>query len=609
VIDAINVINMIKKIKTFQSCDKFSDADLYLADYIYKNINSEINDESKLAVSLTAAILSREASHGHICLPIEMFANKTLFDIINISEDEKNKKDEANEENFQNFTFPEREKLKSDLLKSNAASQNEFTPMILDNDKIYLQRFYKAECDTAKLINSRNKISENINTSSEQLLELLFPNEEDFEQKKAAELCLKQNFTVISGGPGTGKTFTVAKIIYLILCENPRASIYLCAPSGKAAARLNESLKNSFASIEKLCGYNIYNVNEDVRKSFLNLKASTIHRMLGAGKMHRRYTYGENNPIVCDALIADEASMINIIMMKRLLSSISLKSKIVLLGDKDQLSSVEAGSVMADICDDNSGMSENIAILKRSWRFDDQSGIGKLALLIKEGKSDEACEMLYDNTNENLFAFEFDNTMSMKEQLHKYIVQGYKDYISSPNQTKYENFLKFRILSPLRGGQYGVEALNSIAQDILESENLIDTRNDFYENRPVIVNVNDYDSKLFNGDVGICMKTGTHIEILFPDSETKISPVQMPSHTTCYALTVHKSQGSEFEEVLLVLPDKYSELVSRELLYTAITRAKKKVIIAGSKDVLKKSIENSDKRISGLTTKLRTPTS
>ena len=120
----------------------------------------------------------------------------------------------------------------------------------------------------------------------------------------------------------------------------------------------------------------------------------------------------------------------------------------------------------------------------------------------------------------------------------------------------------------------------------------------------MIVNVNDYDSKLYNGDTGICIKTGSHIEIHFPDSEIKISPVQMPSHETCYALTVHKSQGSEFEEVLIVLPDKHSELVSRELLYTAVTRAKKKVIIAGNREVLKKSIENSNKRISGLTGKL-----
>jgi exodeoxyribonuclease V alpha subunit len=212
--------------------------------------------------------------------------------------------------------------------------------------------------------------------------------------------------------------------------------------------------------------------------------------------------------------------------------------------------------------------------------------------------------MLYNNASETVFAFEFNNTISLKEQLRKYIVSGYKEYILSPNQTKYENFLKFRILSPLRVGQYGVESLNSISQDILKSENLIDTSDDFYENRPVIVNVNAYDSKLYNGDIGICIKTDNHIEIIFPDSETKISPVQMPSHETCYVLTVHKSQGSEFDEVLIVLPDKHSEIVSRELLYTAITRAKKKVIIVGNRDVLKESIENSNKRMSGLTSKL-----
>lgn len=465
-------------------------------------------------------------------------------------------------------------------------------------------------------------------------------------QKISAALALTSARCVISGGPGTGKTTTVVKLLALLLHAEPDLMIKMVAPTGKAAARLTESITNALADL-------------DLDKTVAQLiptDASTIHRLLGVRNNSAHFRHNEHNKLVLDLLLVDEASMVDLPLMAKLLSALPDHARLILLGDKDQLASVEAGAVLGDICSfiesgysqqkaqqlaDLTGfdclldqtntatfeaatskirMSDNLCLLKKSYRFDQFSGIGYLASAINKGGITAAkllrlCEQ-YDDLNYYLNDPQSD---AIFEQL---VIDGYGPYLSglcTINEDNRDNakqllqqFNDFKILCATREQEWGVDNLNHRCEKILQKAGLLARRFDltqtWYLGRPVMVTENSYHLGLFNGDIGLCLADQSgqlRVYFVMPDgSVADFQPSRLPTHQTVFAMTVHKSQGSEFKHTLLALPDYALPVMNRELIYTGITRAKKQLTLIADLPLVASSVRNRASRNSRLTERL-----
>ncbi len=583
-----------RDIKLLRESRNFREIDLQLAKFVYRQA-----DEHGLIAAMTALLAGHEQSKGHICVNFEDFACRIPEEF----------RDAGLE-----FSFPDQSKWSEALLKSGTASSpEEFSPLVIEGGRVYLQRFWRFERQAADRIIARSESRPSgINVRTGQLIDILFADEGCVEQRRAAEIAVTGKFTVIAGGPGTGKTTTVARILYIMLDINPEAVIYITAPTGKAAARLNESIDNSIAKIRgSLEKENPELVNEAAFASLSRMTGMTIHRLIGIGYDSQPPRYNQENLLVCDAVIVDEASMIDTSLMSLLMAALPDSSSVVMLGDRDQLASVEAGSVMADICSSaftpESRLAGKAVLLSKTWRFTKDSGIGRLSELITSGSAEDVCDILYSGTDPQVSAADVPR-VEIEAEIAVPALEWFSSYSRSCDDLRaLELYAGFRILSPLRRGWAGVDELNSLVERALAAEGFIPGRSRFYENRPVIITRNDYYSGLFNGDSGIVRQTGDGPKVCFqsgPGSVRMINPSLLPQHETAYAMTVHKSQGSEFDHVVLVLPEEQSGIMTRELIYTAVTRAKKSVRILGSPEVLKASLERRISRASGLAEKL-----
>ena len=405
--------------------------------------------------------------------------------------------------------------------------------------------------------------------------------------------------------------------------------IALTAPTGKAAARLQEAVfreKNIFPSYVKdnVSGY-----------------ASTIHRLLGTIPGSSKFRHNAKNPLSVDVIIVDEASMVDIALMSKLFQSLDTRTRVILLGDKDQLASVEAGAVLGDICDKSNVYSfsdkfckelnditgelltcslsdENSSVicdcivhLQKSYRFSDSGGISLISREINKGNAKKAVKYLTKDEYPDIVWKQLSPSQNLAQDLKDSVIKGFESYLNCLNSGAsiseiFENFEKFRLLCALRQGPYGAVAVNTLAEQILKSSSLINPTRTWYKGRPVLITRNDYQLRLFNGDVGITMpdkESNNQLRVFFLSESgkfRKINPVRLPGHETVYAMTVHKSQGSEFEKVLLLLPDRDAPVLTRELLYTAITRTVKKVEIWCEQKIFKTAISRSIRRSSGL---------
>ena len=449
-------------------------------------------------------------------------------------------------------------------------------------------------------------------------------------QQVAAVAALRKRFCVISGGPGTGKTSTVVKIIALLLeqAKGAHLRIALAAPTGKSAARLGESVR---LLKEKL------DCTEEIR-GLIPDGVSTIHRLLGPTGGSVRFRYSNDNPLPFDAVIVDEASMVALPLMAKLATALRHDARLILLGDRDQLASVEAGAVLGDICGagrkepfsaefaeflavmagggqipvEPSGsslppLSDSLVILKKNYRFGDMSGIGEVGRAVNNGAGENALELLRGGCRTDVTWHDVPKPNGLKKSLAEMVITGYSKYLAAETPAEaLQLFDTYRVLCALRQGPYGVEGVNALVEGILAEKGLIDMNSRWYRGRPVMITVNDYNLKLFNGDVGIVFpdsETGGNPRVYFPTPDggvRKISPVRLPAHETVYAMTIHKSQGSEFERVLLLLPAHDSEVMTRELIYTGITRAKNAVEIWGDEKVFVTAVARKIERKSGL---------
>lgn len=515
-----------------------------------------------------------------------------------------------------------------------AREKGDIKPFILFDNRFYIQRYFRFETQILEKIRDLVKPQrDELNTrveflrSSEvfqNILKTRDANQAVDWQLIAAITAFLQNFSIITGGPGTGKTTTVAKVLTLLLSQNQELKIKLAAPTGKAAMRMEESLKSNSV------------IPENLQELVSNLKASTIHRLLGTINLNPNFKHHAGNPLDADVVIIDEASMIDVALFAKLLNAIAPHTRLILLGDQNQLASVEAGSLFGDLCssvplqnrfskdyidrlnlltekkyEENIPVSENAVLIQNhlvslqySYRFRDDKLIGRLSKAVIDGSKDRAETMLNESQDSDEFKFD----ASYDDEVFKKFVNGYESYILEKDaNVALKKLNSLRVLAAIRMGKQGVYELNRKIESYLFSQKLILPNSEFYENRPVIVTKNYYDLKLFNGDVGIVRKG----KVWFPDESLdvrEISPGLIAEVETVFAMTIHKSQGSEFDQVMMVLPKSEEVgILTRELLYTGITRAKKELVLQSSKEVFQAGIGRQVRRSSGVKERLSQP--
>ncbi len=488
----------------------------------------------------------------------------------------------------------------------------DYSPFILeDSGRFYLARYHDHEQGVAAALKARagQLLSPKDPAVLRSELDLLFPGDDpEDRQRLAALLAQFKPLTLVSGGPGTGKTTTVVKLLALLQSQAGDAPLHilLAAPTGKAAQRLSESIRGAK---EKLP------VAERV-KATIPEQAQTLHRLLGAQGDTGRYRHDADNPLACDVLLIDEASMIDLALMHAVLRALPADARLILLGDRDQLASVEAGSVYGDLCaaqgmspalagqlapygvgitpqDVGSAMADCRVELVRSYRFSADSGIGAAARASREGDADAFLQAVANSA---------DLSRCRAAELPAQIELGYAAYREAARNgdpaTAFTAFLRFRVLCAHRQGASGVEGLNALMEA---------GRSPWYAGRPVIIRANDYALRLFNGDIGLCLPTADGLRVFFevtPGTFRALSPGRLPLHESAWAMTVHQSQGSEFDDVLLVLPDVATPVLDRPLIYTAVTRAKSRFVLCGAEGVLRAALDTLPKRESGLVEKL-----
>ena len=467
------------------------------------------------------------------------------------------------------------------------------TPFTLLKNRLYLHRYFHYE---SRLARQDKELAKRRNPClcQDAQLDRTFGKQQGGEtdwQRAAAVMAMERSLTVISGGPGTGKTSTVVRIIALLL-ENYGSSvkIALAAPTGKAAMRLQESLRSSIAALP---------VSEEIRTA-VPLQATTVHRLLGAQRYSPQFRHNHTNPLECDVLIVDEASMVDLALMSKLVDSLKWDSRLILIGDKDQLVSVESGAVLADLID---GLSENTVVLRKSYRFD--ANIKKLAETVNRGEAAKAWQLLQDASIENL--------QGLHEPLVGFVVARYAGYMKQAQEFDgsagkiaelFAVLHSFRVLCAVQRGAQGVAGINLAVEQALARKGLISRSGEWYPGRPVLVRSNDYSLDLYNGDVGICLPDSAgEMKVWFEKSAGSFMsypPFRLPQCDTVFAMTIHKSQGSEFQDVLVVLPDEENPLLSRELLYIGFTRARKSVFLDCSSQIWGLALARSTQRFTGL---------
>lgn len=472
-----------------------------------------------------------------------------------------------------------------------------YTPLVLDPaGRLYLHRCWRYEQQVAGGILSRALPLEIHEIRLEAALDRYFPAVDL--QRSAARMALTRRFSVISGGPGTGKTATVARILALLLevAGDSRPEIALAAPTGKAALRLHQSILHA---ADRLA------LPDEIR-GFLPTGVCTIHRLLGVQSRGGGFRHTRDNRLPCEILVVDEASMVDLQLMASLLEALRDDARVILLGDRNQLASVEAGAVLADICDSAVQGGVPVTQLTKSYRFGGDSGIAALSHLINGGESAAAAELLKSGEYPDIIWRPLPTGRAFEAAFSTVVRDGFAGYVraASPGEALAE-LGSFRVLSPLRSGPYGIENLNRLCGTALDSEQNNDPPS--FRMMPVMITGNNYELGLFNGDTGVVMESDGTPAVWFENPEggvRHLSTLRLPPFDTAFALTVHKSQGSEFDRVLLILPDHLSEVLSRELLYTAVTRARRSIEIWGTEEVFRQTVDRRTVRKSGLAERL-----
>lgn len=619
---------------------EFEPIDLAFADFMLRFARAPECEELYLA----ALFASRAVRLSHSCCPLRELAG-TLFP-------------EIPAEGQRQFRLPGcdawLERLSAPAL---AAAVSRYpacrdagfpTPLAIDGaGRLYLQRYLVYELQVAQAVMHRARRPEHPPELPPGAFDALFINyrsgaaagRPDF-QRLAALAAASRDFTVISGGPGTGKTTVVAALLALEFARVPELRVALCAPTGKAQARLGEALREDGLKI---------GTAEAIRRRILELAPSTIDRLIGSAPLTHRTKYHAGNPLPFDLVIVDESSMVSLPLMARLMRALAPETRLILLGDPNQLASVESGAVLADICDsgkrnafsgaireaylrqspgvflaepdDARPLTGALAELTHNFRFDTAPAIGEVSSAIKllqDGATPEKIEGLTDfihhqqNDDFRTIAVTRDQLSArLRQELARELPGKRGCFLrlaelaeagTAEALTEAFGLLNaFKVLAAVRRGPFGVEELNRIIRELFH------WKSDDTPGMPVMILANDRLTGLSNGDIGLFWKdlAGSGApRIYFPGFERSFLAAELPEHEPVFAMTIHKSQGSGFSRALLVLPDGDSPVLTRELLYTGITRASKEVVLWSTPAVTRLMLERRTRRASGLQARL-----
>jgi exodeoxyribonuclease V alpha subunit len=599
-----------------------SDFDLH-----FSRLMEQLSGRPAPELRLAAALASATTSAGHVCVHLAEFAGQPLFGY-------------AAELGELPPVAPALMPWTDALRTSPVVGEpGEFRPLVLDQrNRLYLYRYwdYERRLASALLTRASEKTADVNTTALRAQVKRLFPSGGDTDwQQVAATVAVLQPLSVITGGPGTGKTTTVARIL-AILIEQASADlrVALSAPTGKAAGRLQQTMRAAKRALAAPASV----------VAAIPDTASTIHRLLGFRHDGSTLRYHEQRPLPLDVLVVDEASMIDLALMTKLVAALPAQARLILLGDKDQLASVEAGSVLADMCGEptkfspafasevakfagpevlqgsehGSPMRDCIVPLQRNFRFGNDAGIASLARAINHGDSESAVALLTDSRVADVTWRPITSAMVLHAYIRKALAAGFEPYwqcISEgrPLEESLERLNGLRILCAYHSGPAGARFVNQLVEQALQQGRRSDFGHWWYPGRPIMITRNDYAVGLFNGDVGIALPdplAGGRIRVYFASDDgapRRFSPSRLPENETVYAMTVHKAQGSEFDRVALILPADASPLLTRELLYTAITRARVSVEIVASEEVLRSALAARLRRGSGLHERLWHP--
>ena len=585
-------------------------------DVSFARTTARLYGEQDAHVLLAAALVSERVRHGHVCLDLRAIADLEL----RADGDETAPAFEWAPSAPRVFT---RALSKSPMV---GMAGDGSTPLVLDRaGRLYLRRYWEHEEAVAGALRERAFAEEAIDPDVlERGLDRLFGaaagGTPDL-QREAARMAVRRRLAVISGGPGTGKTSTVVKILALLVEQRPALRIRLMAPTGKAAARLTEAIERAKEALD---------VDADVRARIPE-EATTIHRALGTIRdRNTRFRHDARRPLAADLVLVDEASMVDLALFRRLLDALPEPARLILLGDRDQLASVEAGAVLGDICgvgadppargrprrqlalfdaagdgEPRSPLSACIVHLTRSFRYGGESGIGALARAIRAGDGQGAVAVLHDERHPDVTRVAPPPPDVLGDVLEREVVERYGAYLAEQGAAaRLRAFESFRVLCAHRRGPWGVEAISARIETALRAAGLLPEGTAVqYPGRPILVTRNDYEVGLFNGDVGLIEEDEQGLRAWFvaPDGTARtLATARLPAHETVFAMTVHKSQGSEMDHVAVILPPDASPVLTRELLYTAVTRARRSVTVHATEASVESTIRSRIHRASGL---------
>ena len=481
------------------------------------------------------------------------------------------------------------------------------TPFVLEETRLYLRRFWNYE----RLVAEKLRVFAQLDPVAvpEEIQNAirtykLQPSGSPLAkgQQDAVLAALERQFTIITGGPGTGKTTIAAVLLEQIAKlapEHLRLRVRLLAPTGKAAARLDESLRSGLP--------------EAARDRMEIPAAATIDRALGYLPNSPYFRHNRDNPISADAFIVDEASMIDLPKMAKLLDAIPLSARLILLGDKNQLASVDPGSVMAELCDSTLLQQKSVVELTESKRFDATSAVTPLSQAVRQQNANLAWQIASDPTlgapGKKIALHDATQIRygDLPREFTNLVKERFADFKNAATPANaFATLAKFRVLCALRRGPAGVNNINRAIEDIL----FPNRRGEFYDHRVILITTNDYETNLFNGDVGIILPDPDRNNQPAAFFEGRPHPVPchlLPEHETAFAMTVHKAQGSGFNHVAVILPDRATPLLTRELIYTAITRTETGVDLWTTKETFQSAVQTATTRAIGLAQKLDHP--
>lgn len=513
----------------------------------------------------------------------------------------------------------------------------EATPLVLDEkNNLFLRRFDRFEESIADALRQRDGVELAVDEHTAlPLLDRYFPARDPEKidwQRAAAALALVKPLAIISGGPGTGKTYTVARILAILLALVPELAsaprLALVAPTGKAALRLQSSIQQAQEAMH------------DAPEALCDLQAQTLHRLLGVRMDRPGFVHNRDNPLHLDLVVIDEASMIDVPLMAALLAALPTSCRIILLGDRDQLASVEAGNLFGDLCTQGAGgwsaglcgrlrpllgtmaalpppaatpsmasaLADSLVLLRESRRFAEDSGIGALAHAVNQGNQAEVARVLAASWADINFVdtAQPGESGTLRERMLEFLVPL---FAASTPEAALEALGRRRILCGLREGPMGVTGINRLAEARARGQRGLPPETRFFTGMPVLIGRNDYQLELFNGDTGVLWEDaqGT-LMAWFPGENGGLRSInlsRLPAWQPAYAMTVHKSQGSEYDEVLLLLPRDDVPVLTRELLYTGMTRARKRLTLYGPQSLIMHTVARRVIRYSGLPEKLR----